>query len=696
MAGAIDDGDEWAEIRSQDWFASAQATADEQSFFHWELEYPEVFFGEDGEKRDDAGFDAVIGNPPWVRSINIKTGNKSSWKYYKQNFESASKGEYDLYICFIEQAQSILSDEGKFGHIVPNKWFTSQVGTIIRSRLTQNQNIRKVVDFGSEQLFEGITTYSCLLFLDNTANDEIDVWQFKDGSSVDQNSLHVDDAWNKGIVEPDDLGSDPWSFDIGPVGEIFEKLSNKPKLGDVSNIFQGIGTRADPIFLLKQQEGQLYSEELEESVEIEEEVLRPAIKGTDIDRYNFDSNRKLLFPYQVESNTSVINKENLQNRFPRTWDYLNKVKEQLESREGGKYRDSEQWYQYGRPQNMKRSGDSKVVIPDVVDEATAALDDTGHHIVDTIYGVESKVHDHRFLTAILNSNILTAFLNHSGTDLRGGYFRMKTAYLDPFPVPKIQPPEEIDHRPKEIENILKNHDEIEKSSDQESRYIELCSAVELRTNKTDKLAALNLNLLDHLGNYSEGQSLVEIGLVQPRSGAAESILQETTEKYPNLRVGTASVVRESSSTVEVQLTARYKPEELAEDVSGPVDDRETDQWGYVETDPETALRITDLTETEADLIEAFVPVAIDEAGGFAGFRETATKTNSLVDRLHKLTLPAVSDVETGLKSYMQTKKRAEELEAKIEQTDELIDEIVYELYGLTDEEIEIVEEAVST
>ena len=38
--------------------------------------------------------------------------------------------------------------------------------------------------------------------------------------------------------------------------------------------------------------------------------------------------------------------------------------------------------------------------------------------------------------------------------------------------------------------------------------------------------------------------------------------------------------------------------------------------------------------------------------------------------------------------------RAEELEAKIQRTDNLIDDIVYELYGLTDEEIEIVEEAV--
>ena len=100
------------------------------------------------------------------------------------------------------------------------------------------------------------------------------------------------------------------------------------------------------------------------------------------------------------------------------------------------------------------------------------------------------------------------------------------------------------------------------------------------------------------------------------------------------------------------------------------------------------------SEAEADLVEAFVPVAVDEAGGFAGFRETATKTNSLVDRLRALALPAVADVREGLESYRETRARADELETKIERTDELIDEIVYDLYGLTEEEVAVVEETV--
>ena len=63
-------------------------------------------------------------------------------------------------------------------------------------------------------------------------------------------------------------------------------------------------------------------------------------------------------------------------------------------------------------------------------------------------------------------------------------------------------------------------------------------------------------------------------------------------------------------------------------------------------------RITDLTEREADLIEYFVPVAVDEAGGFANFRETATKTNSLIDRLKAIELPDVDDVADDLQNYL--------------------------------------------
>jgi hypothetical protein len=244
---------------------------------------------------------------------------------------------------------------------------------------------------------------------------------------------------------------------------------------------------------------------------------------------------------------------------------------------------------------------------------------------------------------------------NSLSTVRGGYLEYRTVHLSQFPVPEFDDDELVE-------------------------LVKKIGSYSVRKN------SLNLSLLDHLGHYDDGQTLANVGFTQPPEGAADSILQQTTDQKPNLRVGDVAVLRESPSTVEIRLTARYKPDDE--------DAHETDQWGYTETDPLPALRITDLSEPEADLIEAFVPVAVEEAGGFAGFRETATKTNSLVDRLRKLTLPRVADVEEGLESYIETTARADELDAKIQRTDDLIDEIVYELYGLTDEEIEIVEESV--
>lgn len=188
-----------------------------------------------------------------------------------------------------------------------------------------------------------------------------------------------------------------------------------------------------------------------------------------------------------------------------------------------------------------------------------------------------------------------------------------------------------------------------------------------------------MELLDYLGNYDEGQKLPDIGLFQPSSN---SILDATENDYASLRIGAVKTEREAT-TVTIYATGRYKPEDQAE--------YETDHWGYTESDFLEAFSLTDLTENETALIDSFVPVATEEAGGFAEFRETATKTNSLIERLKDITLPDLNDVKDDLRRYNEVKKRADDLDEKIERTDELIDEIVFEIYGLTEEEIEIIE-----
>jgi hypothetical protein len=201
-------------------------------------------------------------------------------------------------------------------------------------------------------------------------------------------------------------------------------------------------------------------------------------------------------------------------------------------------------------------------------------------------------------------------------------------------------------------------------------------------NAKDIKTSLNLNIVDFLGDYSEGLQLADISGYQPPKGASDSPLSETASTLENLRVGSVDV-SEEGNTVTILISARYKPEDP--------DEFETDRWDYTETELMPAMEFIGLSDEQRLLIREFVPYATEEAGGFAGFRETATKTNSLIDRLEELTLPAISDVTSELSRYQNQIQKAEQLDKKVETADELLDNIIYDLYGLSSDEKALVE-----
>ncbi len=140
MAGAIDDEDKWADVREEGWFQSAQAMAEGEAFFHWELEFPEVFFDQDGEKRADAGFDAVIGNPPWGANLGEETIE------YASNVYSISKSTTDTFALFTKLSPDICTQNGYIGFILPSGWQTSDNYSKFRSWLVHDVGLNSIVN----------------------------------------------------------------------------------------------------------------------------------------------------------------------------------------------------------------------------------------------------------------------------------------------------------------------------------------------------------------------------------------------------------------------------------------------------------------------------------------------------------------------------------------------------------------------
>jgi hypothetical protein len=134
----------------------SERRAGERRFFHWELEFPEVFFNEDGTPRERAGFDAVIGNPPY--GIVFDQNDK---ELFTSTFPSFIRNN-DLYVAFSEFVVSLTRLEGLSSLIVPNTFILGPYFKGLRRCLKERANILAVVDFGTTQIFSDPNVFNAI------------------------------------------------------------------------------------------------------------------------------------------------------------------------------------------------------------------------------------------------------------------------------------------------------------------------------------------------------------------------------------------------------------------------------------------------------------------------------------------------------------------------------------------------------
>jgi hypothetical protein len=82
--------------------------------FHWEVEFPEVF------DRENPGFDAIVGNPPFAGKNNLINGNREGYLDWLKTVHPESHGNADLVAHFYRRAFTLLREGGSFGLIATN------------------------------------------------------------------------------------------------------------------------------------------------------------------------------------------------------------------------------------------------------------------------------------------------------------------------------------------------------------------------------------------------------------------------------------------------------------------------------------------------------------------------------------------------------------------------------------------------
>ena len=148
---------------SRRYLDAAHAIGEARRLFHWELEYPEVFFARDGSRRPDAGFDAVVGNPPWdmIRADSGGSDERSQARLDMRPvirftrdagiYSAQSDGHANRYQLFVERVMTLTRPGGRFGLVLPSGLATDAGSAPLRRRLLTSCRVDAIIGMNNHR-----------------------------------------------------------------------------------------------------------------------------------------------------------------------------------------------------------------------------------------------------------------------------------------------------------------------------------------------------------------------------------------------------------------------------------------------------------------------------------------------------------------------------------------------------------------
>ena len=387
--------------------------------FDWDREFPSIMAA--------GGFDAVIGNPPYVRQEMI-----SSQKEYLKSRYQVYVGTADLYTYFIERGLSLLSKHGQFSIIVANKWMRANYGKPLRQFL-KTKRIEEIIDFGDLPVFENATTYPCIIRIAGGGPDE-------SFSATNVESLHFEDL--KAYVEEhshavrqaslDDSG---WMLDGIEKQLLIQRLVSQSVSLDQytqGNVYRGILTGFNKAFVIDETvKDQLISEDPKSA-----EIIKPFLAGRDSKRYAPLSSEKYL----------IFTRRGIEIRkYPAIENYLRQFKKELMPRpadwKGGSWPGRKPgpylWYEIQDSINYFQEFEKlKIIYPEICSGPEFTFDSGGYYCNNKCFLISGG---DMYLLGILNSGLFSFLYDTILPKLRGGFFMPAYVILKDFPIRPIDP-----------------------------------------------------------------------------------------------------------------------------------------------------------------------------------------------------------------------------------------------------------------
>jgi len=215
----------------------------------------------------------VVGNPPYVRIQNLPDQQKS---VLDELYESTT-GNYDLYCPFYERGLDWLEEgTGTLGYITPNQFMVTDYGEGLRQVLRRDAALEEVYDFRDSGVFKDATNYPAIVIAadepDEATRDENQIRCVRVKANVDEDSGRALDEEIVAAVrdhrgEPGygdefidvfdfpqgELGDGYWSMMPPAELDVFRKLERESdsKLDEITDsVFAGTQTSANKVYVV--------------------------------------------------------------------------------------------------------------------------------------------------------------------------------------------------------------------------------------------------------------------------------------------------------------------------------------------------------------------------------------------------------------------------------------------------------------
>jgi type I restriction-modification system DNA methylase subunit len=414
---------------------------------HWQIEFPERFIAADGSLLANGGFDAVIGNPPYVR---IQELGREVANYCRQNYSTAS-GSFDAFIPFIERGVDLLAPGGRLGFIVPSAFLKVEYAARLRTRLAGRGLVEQIIDFGHAQVFEAATNYTCIIVLSRDRQDELAYVAVHGTTSDVRRAVATHSFPRAECYRASELGDAPWILLPRDERAIIDRLTAAgPSLGEASQqIFQGLITGADPIYIFEDcgSHGARHVLSVKDGsqLELEHDLLRPLASGSDVERYALRPLESLLlFPYLRDGHGMRLISADELAELPLTRAYLFQHEAELRARDRARM-DRDGWWAFSRTQSLALHALPKLGVAATVRRLEVAADFQAaayfHNV--RVNGILPRDGGPQLseLTAVLNSRVVDFAFRRGAAPQQNGFFMANKQFIAWLPIPASIPPE---------------------------------------------------------------------------------------------------------------------------------------------------------------------------------------------------------------------------------------------------------------